>query len=129
MGELYVKAGNAAGLERQVAALEEAGEAGAAEAAVLRARWKAAQGDHGGAVAVLEEAIQKMPRALGVRVALTHIHIAADAPPEVLEPAFRGVLELDPNNTQARHNLEVLYRKTGRWIEGVLDGAGPAASA
>jgi hypothetical protein len=35
--------------------------------------------------------------------------------------AFRGVLEVDPANAQARHNLEVLYRRTGRWVEGVID--------
>jgi len=29
---------------------------------------------------------------------------------------------------QARRNLEVLYRNTGRWIEGVLDGAPPPAA-
>jgi hypothetical protein len=54
-------------------------------------------------------------------VALSHVHIAANAPSEVLEKAFRGVLERDPHNDQARRNLEVLYRKTGRWVEGVLD--------
>jgi hypothetical protein len=62
-------------------------------------------------------------------VALSHIHIAAESPPEVLEPAFRSILELDPHNDQAKRNLEVLYRKTGRWIEGVIDGAGPTPSA
>jgi hypothetical protein len=40
----------------------------------------------------------------------------------VLEAALRDILELDPKNMQARHNLEVLYRNTGRWVEGVLDG-------
>jgi GT2 family glycosyltransferase/glycosyltransferase involved in cell wall biosynthesis/tetratricopeptide (TPR) repeat protein len=125
LGEAYIKTNNEAGVDRQVVALEGLGEVGAAEGAILAARWKATRGDHAGAAAVLEEAIQRLPRALGVRVALSHIHIGADSPPEVLERAFRGVLELDPNNAQARYNLELLYRKTGRWIEGILDGAGP----
>jgi hypothetical protein len=47
----------------------------------------------------------------------------------VLEPAFRSILELDPHNDQAKRNLEVLYRKTGRWVEGVIDGAGPTPPA
>jgi hypothetical protein len=63
-----------------------------------------------------------MPQALGLRVALSHIHIGANSPPEALEAAFKGVLELDPHNDQARRNLEALYRNTRRWIEGVLDG-------
>jgi thioredoxin-like negative regulator of GroEL len=121
LGEVYVKAGNVAGLERQVAMLEAMGEAGAAEAAVLQARWKSAQGDHAGAVAVLEAAIARMPQALGLRVALSHIHIGANSPPESLEAAFKGVLELDPHNDQARRNLEALYRNTGKWVQGVID--------
>jgi glycosyltransferase involved in cell wall biosynthesis/tetratricopeptide (TPR) repeat protein/predicted O-methyltransferase YrrM len=126
LGEVYVKANNGAGLDRQIAALEAAGETGAAEAAVLAARWNSARGDYPGAVAVLEIAVRRWPRSLGVRVALSHAHIAADSPPDVLEPAFRGVLELDPHNAQARGNLEVLYRKTGRWLEGVRDPNAPA---
>jgi hypothetical protein len=60
-----------------------------------------------------------------VRVALSHARIAADAPPAQLEAAFRGVLSIDPGNEQARRNLEVLYRKTGRWVEGVIDPTAP----
>jgi len=29
-----------------------------------------------------------------------------------------------PANAQARHNLEILMRNTGRWVEGVIDPAG-----
>ena len=78
-------------------------------------------GDHAGAVAVPEDAAARLPHLLGVRVALSHAHIAADSPPEALERAFRGVLALDPHNEQAKRDLEVLYRKTGRWLEGVRD--------
>jgi hypothetical protein len=128
LGEVAVKAKNRAALERQLAALEAMGEVGVAEAAVLLARWKAAEGDHAGAIVVLEDAAKRLPGALGVRVALSHIHIATASPPEVLEPAFRSILELDPHNDQARRNLEVLYRKTGRWVEGVFDGTQPPPS-
>jgi hypothetical protein len=44
---------------------------------------------------------------------------------EVLKPAFRSILELDPHNDQAKRNLEVFYRKTGRWVEGITDGVRP----
>jgi hypothetical protein len=56
-----------------------------------------------------------------VRVALSRAHIAADSPPEVIEPAFLNILELDPHNDQAKRNLGVFYRKTGRWVEGEID--------
>ena len=39
----------------------------------------------------------------------------------MLEPAFKSILERDPHNDQAKHNLEVLCRKTGRWVEGITD--------
>jgi hypothetical protein len=48
-------------------------------------------------------------------------------PTKLLEAAFKGVLALDPENAQARHNLGVLYRKTGRHIEGVIDPNDPRA--
>lgn len=121
LGEVYVHAKNRAGLDRQLAALEAFGDAGAAEAAVLAARWETAHGNHAGAAAVLEAAVARLPGALGVRAALSHARIAAGAPPALLEAAFKGVLELDPHNAQAKHNLAVLYHKTGRTIEGVID--------
>ncbi|MBX9691698.1 MAG: tetratricopeptide repeat protein, partial [Cyanobacteria bacterium] len=117
LGEAAVKARDAGGLSRQVEVLEGLGEAGASEAAVLRARWLGEGGDTAGACAVLEEAVTRLPGALGVRVALSHARIAAHAPPEQLEAAFRGVLELDPDNPQATRNLEVLLRQTGRHPE------------
>src|SRR5262245_60237459 len=114
---------NAAGVGRQGAALAELGEAGAAEAAALDARWRAAQGDKAGAVALLEEAAKKYPESLGVRVALSHIRLGDGSPSEVIESALRSVLELDPANAQAKHNLEVLLRNTGTWVEGVIDSS------
>lgn len=121
LGEVAVAADNRAALERQAGEPEGAGEAGAAEAAVLRARWRTKRGEHPAAAALLEAAAERYPGALGVRVALSHTRIAADAPPDLLEAAFRGVLALDPGNEQAKRNLAVLYRKTGRHIEGVID--------
>ena len=126
LGELYLKAESGAGVARQVAALAELGEAGAAEAAALEGRWRAAQGDQAGAAALLEEAARKYPESVGVRVALSHVRLADGSPPEVLESALKAVLELDPANAQAKHNLEVLYRNTGRWLAGVIDQTPPA---
>ena len=66
---------------------------------------------------------------MGVRVVLSHVRLAEGAPPEVLEAAFKSVLELDPANEQARHNMEVLMRNTGRSIEGVIDPFAAGRSA
>jgi hypothetical protein len=70
-------------------------------------------------------AAREFPQSVGVRVALSHVRLAEGAAPEVLEAAFKSVLELDPTNAQARHNMEVLMRTTGRWVEGVIDPPGP----
>jgi tetratricopeptide (TPR) repeat protein len=121
LGELYLKTGNAAGVAAQAEALRELGPEGAAEAAVLDGRWLLARKDHAGAAAVLEAAAREYPRAVGVRVALSHVRLAEGASPDVLEAAFKSVLELDPANAQARHNMEVLMRNTGRWLTGVVD--------
>ncbi len=60
---------------------------------------------------------------MAVRAALTQVIIKDGADPAELEPALLAVLALDAHNAQARHNLEVLLRKTGRWIEGFVDGS------
>jgi tetratricopeptide (TPR) repeat protein len=121
LGELYLKTANAAGIAAQVDALRGLGPEGAAEAAVLEARSRLARKDHVGAAAVLEAAVREFPASVGVRVALSHVRLADGSPPEVLEAALRSILELDPRNAQAKHNLQVLMRNTGRWIEGVID--------
>jgi hypothetical protein len=129
LGELYVKTGNAAGVAAAAEALRGLGAEGAAEAAVLEGRWLLARKDTAGAARVLEAAAKDYPGSVGVRVALSHVRLAENAPPEVLEAAFQGVLELDPANAQARHNMQVLLRNTGRWIEGVVDPFAPDAVA
>ncbi|AWM39103.1 GDP-mannose-dependent alpha-(1-6)-phosphatidylinositol monomannoside mannosyltransferase [Gemmata obscuriglobus] len=108
LGETAIKAGDGAAVARQAAALRSLGPAGAAEGAVLEARWKTARGDHAGAAAVLEAAVAEQPGARGPRVALVHARVAAGAAPAALEAALRGVLVVDPNNAEARRNLEAL---------------------
>ena len=121
LGDLYLRTHNETGVGRQVAALRELGSDGAAEAVVLEARQLGVMGDHAAAGRLLEDAVLQFPNSVGVRAALSHVRLADGSPPEVLEAAFKSVLELDPTNAQALHNLEVLYRNTGRWVEGVID--------
>jgi glycosyltransferase involved in cell wall biosynthesis len=121
LGELYLKAGSAAGVARQSQALRELGVEGVTEAVVLEARLRLAQKDYTGAAALLEAAVEDFPRAPGMRVTLSHVRMADGSPPEVIEEALKAILELDPANPQARHNMQVLLRNTGRWVEGVID--------
>jgi glycosyltransferase involved in cell wall biosynthesis/tetratricopeptide (TPR) repeat protein len=121
LGQLYLLTGNMAGVARQVAALRELKTEGLLEAAILDARRLAAQSEFAGAIAILKEYDKQFPRSVGIRVAMSHIRLADGSPSDVLEDSLRSVLEIDPGNSQARHNLEVLYRSTGRWIEGVND--------
>jgi thioredoxin-like negative regulator of GroEL len=87
LGELDLKAGNAAGVARQVEALRPVSGEGAA---VLDARWRLARGDHAGAAAVLEAAMKEFPRSVAVRVALSHVRLADGSPPEAIEAALRA---------------------------------------
>ena len=63
----------------------------------------------------------RFPSAIPVRAAYSYALLEAGADPIEAEGALREVLKLDPNNIQARRNLEALYRNTGRWVEGVVD--------
>ncbi len=121
LGELYLKTGNAQGVAAQTESLRELGAEGVAEAAVLQGRWRLAQKDYAGAAKVLEAAAREFPRSVGVRVTLSHVRLADGSPPEVIEAALQAILDLEPGHPQARHNLQVLLRNTGRWIEGVID--------
>jgi glycosyltransferase involved in cell wall biosynthesis/tetratricopeptide (TPR) repeat protein/predicted O-methyltransferase YrrM len=121
LGELYQRTGNAAGVARQVDALRGLGSDGAVEAAILEGRWRLSQKDHAGAAGILEAAVREFPTSVGARVALSHVRLADGSLPEIIEAALRAILELDPNNPQAWHNLQVLMRSTGRWIEGVIE--------
>jgi tetratricopeptide (TPR) repeat protein len=122
LGEVYLRQGNTAGVERVAADLRNLGPGGAGEAAALLARAAAERGDFDRARAELAAAAAEFPASVAVRSALMQVLIKAGADPVELEPAIRSVLELDPGNAQARHNLEVLLRKTGRWVVGVVDG-------
>jgi glycosyltransferase involved in cell wall biosynthesis len=128
LGELYQRTGNAAGLARQVDALRSMGADGVIEATILEGRWRLSQKDYTGAIAILESAVREFPSSVGVRVALSHVRFADGSPPEVIEAALRAILELDPNSPQAKHNLQVLMRNTGRWVEGVIDPTEPPST-
>ncbi len=79
-------------------------------AAVLRARSLAAQGNLGAARDLLELTIATEPDNLRPRVALSHLLLKSGTDPDAAEAVLREILQLDPANAEARHNLAVLLR-------------------
>jgi tetratricopeptide (TPR) repeat protein len=121
LGDVYLNTGNAAGIAGVIETVRSLGVEGRAEAVAVEGRWRLRQKDHAGAAAILEAAVKEFPASVSLRITLSHVRLADGSPPEVLEAAFRAILELAPENTQARHNLSVLMRNTGRYIEGVIN--------
>jgi glycosyltransferase involved in cell wall biosynthesis/Tfp pilus assembly protein PilF len=83
----------------------------AGEAASVLARCKVASGDFAGARRVLEEALTAAPKAVGLYMALAHVLLAEDRDHAAAQRVLDAILALEPNNTQARLNLETLRRR------------------
>jgi tetratricopeptide (TPR) repeat protein len=83
---------------------------GAPEAAVLRARGHLARREFVPARRLLEAAIAEAPKLLPLRVVLSHVYLQEGSDPDAAEQALLAVLELAPQNAEARNNLAVLRR-------------------
>jgi GT2 family glycosyltransferase/Flp pilus assembly protein TadD len=115
-GELYIRQQRWPALQRLTDGLSrQAG--GALEAAVLRARGHFARKEFAAARAELELALPGSPVALGPRVLLSHVLLQEGRDFAAAERVIRDILTLDPANAEARHNLNVLLRQTGRPAE------------
>jgi tetratricopeptide (TPR) repeat protein len=110
LGDLHLCHGRWADLE-QVAHGAETAAAAAVEAAVLRARAHFARKEFAPARQTLEQVIPRVPEALAPRVLLSHVLLQEDRDLLAAEKALHDVLEIDPSNAEARHNLAVLSRK------------------
>src|SRR5205823_284846 len=55
-----------------------------------------------------EGAVQRWPGALPARVVLSHVLLQEGSAPDVAEKALLAILERDPHNKEAAHNLAVL---------------------
>jgi tetratricopeptide (TPR) repeat protein len=97
------------------------GHVGEAEAESLLGRSLTTRGEYALAREMLERAVARFPSSVPVRAAYSYALLKGGFDPIEAEAALREVLKLDPNNAQAKRNLEALYRNTGRWVEGVLD--------
>jgi GT2 family glycosyltransferase/tetratricopeptide (TPR) repeat protein len=106
LGELHLGRKGWEEVEAAAARLEAA-VGGATEAAVLRARGELARGEYNAARTRLESAIAVAPQAVWPRVILSHVLLQEGKDAAAAEQALRDVLALDPNNAEARHNLQV----------------------
>jgi tetratricopeptide (TPR) repeat protein len=84
------------------------------QTAVLRSRLHLARREFAPARRLLEEAIASLPRSLEARMLLSYVHLQEGRDPDAAERALRDVLVLDPDNAEARHNLQLLRRQLCR---------------
>jgi tetratricopeptide (TPR) repeat protein len=122
LGGLYLTQGQWRELEEVAASLTPANEL---EAALLLARAHLARREFSPARALLEKAIGLAPEAVWPRLLLSRVILQEGRDMAAAEEALRAVLALDPNQKEARNNLEVRLgqQKSGRGILKRLDEA------
>jgi tetratricopeptide (TPR) repeat protein len=95
-------------LEPVRSALEQHGAG--LEAAVLPARVRLGQKDYDGARAILLPLVEVHPEVVYPWEILSHVFLQEGKDPAAAERVLRKILELDPNNPDAKNNLAVLLR-------------------
>jgi len=81
------------------------------DADVLRGRVKLARKEFAAARWTLSEAAERFPKSVRARVYLSHALLQEGKDWGAAEQALRDVLNLDPQNVEAKNNLEVLLRE------------------
>ncbi len=107
LGELYLSTGRWPDLER-VARHVDAHLGRSEDAAVLRSRGMLARREFHQARELLLRLIKVVPRSLRPRQALSHVLLLEGRDPAAAEQALLDVLAIEPNDTQAARNLEIL---------------------
>ena len=82
----------------------------APETVLLCARLHLARREFGRVQQLLEEVLARSPRSLDVRVLLSYAYLQEGRDPAAAERALLAVLELDPDNAEAKRNLTLLRR-------------------
>jgi tetratricopeptide (TPR) repeat protein len=123
LAEAHLRRGRWDEVEQIARQVETLPQGAAVEAALLRARVCLARKEYAPARSLLEGAIGHAPRALGPRVLLSHALLQEGQDPDAAEQVLRAILDLDPAQAEARHNLAVLLRDRGcRARDGAFDG-------
>jgi tetratricopeptide (TPR) repeat protein len=121
LGELYLGQGRWDDVEA-VAQKVEGIPRGEPDAVLLRAKAMLARKEHGPARVALEDAVSRWPDALAVREKLSHALLLEGKDHEAAERVLREVLERDPGNAGARHNLTLLLAERQRAGDEVFRG-------
>jgi tetratricopeptide (TPR) repeat protein len=83
---------------------------GALEAVLLRGRALLVRRQFAAAGSLLQAACAQFSQALPLRVLLSHVLLQENRDLAAAEAALRGVLDLDPANAEAQHNLGLLLQ-------------------
>jgi tetratricopeptide (TPR) repeat protein/glycosyltransferase involved in cell wall biosynthesis len=113
LGGLCLKQGRVSEAEdvlRQLARAEAFRSAGPVLTSGLRARLHLARREYATARQVLEEALSQFSQEVLLWLILSQVLLRQEGGSEAAEKALRTVLELDPANAEAAHNLAVLLR-------------------
>jgi tetratricopeptide (TPR) repeat protein len=125
LAELYLATNRRDDAERLATELPSTPEY-VADVAAVQARAHLHARDVAAALAVLDEAISRLPQFVALRVARSHVLLVEDRDHAAAEQAVRDVLALEPNNLQARNNLDALLRHSATLTTAQPRSAGSA---
>jgi glycosyltransferase involved in cell wall biosynthesis/tetratricopeptide (TPR) repeat protein len=97
---------------QEVSQMLEKHPQGQKDVALFNARRLLADKDFETARALVNEIIERHPDFLPARTILSHIFLQENRDWEGAERALRDILAHDPGNREARHNLDVLLKRT-----------------
>jgi glycosyltransferase involved in cell wall biosynthesis/Tfp pilus assembly protein PilF len=121
LGECLLRRGEAREFEEVTQHLETL-PGGGLEVALLRGRSLMARREFRAARALVEGACARQPEALPLRVLLSHVLLQEGRDLPAAEAALRAVLEQDPSNAEARHNLALLLGQRQQAADQALNG-------
>jgi GT2 family glycosyltransferase/predicted Zn-dependent protease len=120
LAELYLIQNRFPELEEQLAVVEVNANGSRAQVgigvAALKARAHIARHEYAAATGLLEEAISHTPREPHLWEVLSHALLQEGKDPVRAERSLRTVLELQPDNVEARRNLDILLRGQERGV-------------
>jgi tetratricopeptide (TPR) repeat protein len=116
LGEFYRDQGCWTDLERTAQAMERESRM-IPEALALRAQGLLACQDFAQAQDLLRLALARDPSFLKAKEILSHVLLQEAKEPAAAEALLREILQSDPANAQAWHNLVVLYHEQNRMVE------------
>jgi glycosyltransferase involved in cell wall biosynthesis/Tfp pilus assembly protein PilF len=122
LAEICLRQGRHNDLEELLERVEPTG-APPAKLGWLRARSLAQRQEFARARQALDRTISLDPKAIGPRVLLSHVLLQEGKDWPAAERALRDILDLEPTNQEAQHNLQLLLRNRARAQQPLAAGA------